>query len=220
VFRHTAWPWIKDRWQWIASIAGALVVVLTVTLLVWYFFFATHKQSVTIESFSWVRQIEVEDFQARAKSGWDHPSDAYDISEDWRYHYSVQVYDGETCSGTGSSLTCSAHYHSKAVYDWWYEYTVDRWDHAEWLTTEAADHHPVWYGLELLVFDDTPVIGHRRLSGDRIEHYTVHFTTPKGKAYKSDAKEPQWAAVNIGDTVNLNLTNRDIISSVNWPVKP
>lgn len=212
--------WFKDNRKLACGIGAGVLVTIGVIITVWALFFATHRQEVTITDFYWHRQMEVQDFQPRRRGDWyGTPDDAYDVSSSYLYHYTRQVYDGETCTDTGTSRSCTSNYHSEAVYDWWYDYTVDRWEFSEWLATSAQNHTPLWAPIENEHFDTTPVFGHRRLSGVRKESYTVYFKTKSGKVYQTRTNERRWKSVEIGQSANLNLNRQDDIRSVNWPSK-
>lgn len=87
--------WLKDtertiRWikgvpgQVWAGIGGVGAVGLIV-YLVFFFFLFTHPVKVSAESFSWERQVEIEQFsQVRTGQWYDYPSDAYDVSHSQR----------------------------------------------------------------------------------------------------------------------------------------
>lgn len=210
------WERIKRNWKMVTAIGSAVVGITAIIWFVWFMFFATHKVNTEVTGYHWHRTMEVQDFQPRRKSDWyDHPDDAYDVYEDYRYHYSVQVYDGQTCTGTGSSRSCVSHYHTRSVYDWWYEYTVDRWEHFRDLVTDGTNQYPLWHGIENEPLDPTPVLGHQRLSGATTERYEVSTTNKDHPAVK--CWQSVLESIPVGATITLNVNRNGDIRSVNWP---
>lgn len=207
-------PWFKrHRAKVLISLGVTLTVIVSFTL-VWHFFITTHKVDARIDSFSWVRKMEVEDFQPRSRGDWssDVPNDAYNRNEYWRYWYT-----STSCSGTGKNQVCISTTH----YRWWTDYTVDRWETSGWLVTGADGQHALWAGIENEGFDNSNVIGHRRLGNDRVEVYNVYVTQlsgdDKNKQRHQNAPFDVWRILRTEQMVKLNVNAVGDVRSVNWP---
>lgn len=206
--------------------AGGVTATLGVIWLVWFLFFATHVEKMTAESASWERKIEVEDFQPREESQWYYaPSDAYNVSRDYRYHYTERYISGysiETysCGTYTQPRTCTREepiYSYREIYDWYYRYTVDRWRHAYWVTTGALDHStPFWDDLKGYTFDERDVIGNEKLSGKRTEEYKIFLVEKNGEKHVQELDLNTWIRVTIGRVYNVNVNRVGYIRSVNW----
>lgn len=89
---HGDAPFVPD-WGKIGKIAGgvagALLLILGIYLLV-----RTEEVPAQITHHSWQRVQKVEEFtRGINRDGWDHPSDAYDVSTSRRVHHHRQVVD-------------------------------------------------------------------------------------------------------------------------------
>ena len=72
---------------------GVLGGAFLLTLLFWAIFH-TEKVPATITHHSWKRVQQVEEFtRGIQKDGWDHPSDAYDVSTSQEIHHYKKVFD-------------------------------------------------------------------------------------------------------------------------------
>lgn len=212
----------REQWRKVAIGATAVLVILGVTIGVWALWFRTHDEGATIAGFNWHRKMEVIDYQPRQKQGWDSPpGDAYNKSSDYRYHYTLSVYAGETCSGTGQYRSCSAIYNHIPVYDDYYFYTVDRWEFQMWLYTTGDDQNPLWAPVENEHFNSAPVIGNRALSGVRQETYNVYFKQPKRDSLRHvSTDQARWSHLSEGQSVTLHVNAQDDIRGVTWPRNP
>lgn len=218
---HRALAWLRDHWKIVTMIGSAVVTVTLIIWFVWFMFFATAKVSTEVTGYHWHRTMEVQDFQPRRKGEWyDHPGDAYDVYEDYRYHYTKTVQDPDICfSSTDSkgntTQTCYSQSHQEDVYDWWYEYTVDRWEHLRDLVTDGINQTPLWHGIENEPFDNTDVFGHQRLSGATTERYEINTNNkqhPVVKCWQSVLE-----SIPVGATFTLNVNRNGDIRSINWP---
>lgn len=188
--------------------AGVLLGIVVISLLVYQFFFNTHEELVRVNEFNWTQSVTVQKYTAVRETSWtNHPSNAYDISSDYRdtgrdekvhdgwktveyqdtCYRSVDyqdtctrsVYNPKTCTGQrdngdgsfsdytyecGSSSTESYSctktrqesysctktrqeelYHYEDIYDWYYQYTVNKWITVAEYPTEGSDHKPYYY---------------------------------------------------------------------------
>lgn len=204
-------------WGWWT--AGGSVAVAAMVTLIFVLFLNTHPVKVTVESFSWKRQIEVETYSQVHDASWDSvPGDAYNVESYWEVRTYRQVYSHTEyydCGTTQYPRRCSRDvYRSEPVYDWRYYYTVDRWVTSGWLVTQKDDHVPVWAEIPATM-DPSPVLGNDRVGNSRREDYWVH--TDK---YKLDVGLAKFLELEVGDTGTANVTNLDKVRSVNWDEKP
>ena len=155
-----------------AAAAGVLTAV-----------FWTQEVGVTLSDHSWVREVEIEDFQPRSKSAWceNTPGDAYRVSRKQEVRSHRQVADGQECSsqrvdqgdGTYREVeNCRPKYRSEPVYDSKCYFTVDRWEYARSITAKGNDKKPYWPEMKLERSGDC--VGCER-TGKREEKYLVHL---------------------------------------------
>lgn len=205
--------WIKGVPVQVWAGIGGVGAVGLIVYLVFFFFLFTHPVKVSAESFSWERQVEIEQFsQVRTGQWYDYPSDAYDVSHSQRVHHYTPVYVGQVSCGKDCTRS---QYIDVPVYATWYDYTIDRWITGRWLVTEADDHEPVWADLPTTL-DPSEVLGHEREGDIRKERYTVH--TDKG--YKVNVPPVMFGLLHVGSTGTANVTNRNSVRSVNWDLTP
>lgn len=192
---------------WIA--AGGLVFLGFVILMVFVLFLNTHPVRVTVESFSWERRTEIEQFsQVRDGRWYDYPSDAYDVSHSQKVHHYNSVYVGQVSCGKNCTR---AQYVSVPEYATWYSYTVDRWITGRWLVSSGEDHQPSWPVLPTTL-NPSPVLGNEREGNDHKQKYTAH--TDKG--YDLGVSPGVFEVLRVGSTGVANVNRQDDVRSVNW----
>lgn len=195
--------------------------VFVVSVLIWFLFIATHPERMTADSASWDRKIEVVKFVVVRDDGWSHPSDAYDIDRSWRQSGTRQVYAGTesySCGTTSNPRTCTrTKYRTEPVYDWWYEYKINRWRFSRHVWTRADNKStPFWGDLSNEHFDENPVLGNEKLSGKRSETYVINLKDSEGDIYREELSLAQWTNVVLGRSYVANVTQTGIIRSVKW----
>jgi hypothetical protein len=200
----------------IVGIALAILLVIGIpSYLVWDNYFRTTPITVTAQSFTWGRQIEVEKYKQINESGWSHPNDAYDIRKDYRFHYFYSQYAGEICSGTGTTRSCVSQYIQIPVYDWYYSYTIDRWRTERWLITGGTEQNPYWEPIPV-TFNNTNVLGNEREGDEHKEVYTVHVVDDDGRIHLDDEPQAVWQAVVVGEEGRGAITKNHKLRGVVW----
>ena len=207
------------REVWIGSAVLAMLVLIIFGS--WYFFIRTETVKLTVEKVEWTRRIQVLDFQPRYRSGWDHPSDAYNIDREWRVHHYYSMKIGESCStDSKGNRTCTDITTQIPVYQWWYRYTVNRWEHATWLTTGGDETTtPEWYDISKEGFvpprvSSSDVIGNRQ-EGRREEDYRIRLSYD-GDTYEETTTLDVWKMIKVGDYLTGHISTFDL-RSVEWP---
>lgn len=89
---ETSMDWVSDHKK--PMIIGA-AILSGLALLFWLIWALTSTKPIdlTIDSLSWKRQIEVQEYRTLDESGWSRPADAYNVDRDWRFHHYDKVLD-------------------------------------------------------------------------------------------------------------------------------
>lgn len=151
----------KRKIRNIVLISGAAFALL-IFLLFW-----KKEVTVTVDTFSWTREIDIESYGPVQQTSWEStPSGAYNIRSSWEIHHyntvvvgrdchteTVSVVCGTTDNGNGtfsdrycdeSREVCEDRTVEEPVYGTKYYYTIDVWsfDHTE--KTQSNDQTPIW----------------------------------------------------------------------------
>lgn len=173
----------KTNWL----VALMLVVFLGLSALLVYGFMKVESHNVLVESKTWERSIEIEEYRQSSSSDWcsSMPSDAYNVSRYRQVRSHRDVADGQTCRtersdrGDGSYRSeriCHTNYRKEPVYDYKCSYTVNRWGFSNRVL--ASGNHttePHFPNVNHLKLSDVSVLGARRIGG-RSENYKIGFS--------------------------------------------
>jgi hypothetical protein len=175
---------------WLLGLAIVAVVIFLILLSI------TENVAVEVNDVWWRREVQVEDYAPREQGGWTHPSDAYNVSKSWRVRSYRTVDDG--CATRDEDGHCtSRRTHLEAVYDWYYEYTVDRWQYRRSLV--ALEHNRSPY-TPVLDFVPCNALYCER-EGQHYESYSVQFS----KDVYCELPQPIWAEYRVGDFYHLDV---------------
>jgi hypothetical protein len=163
---------------------------------------ATDPIGASVTAVVWESSVEIELFQQTYDSGWSAPDQAYDIDRDWRYRTTEKRRGQDRLvsyqCGTGTCLKTEATYTDEIVYDWWYEYSINRWRPDHTLVVSGTDRVPYEPSVERERLNPADVIGNKR-AGRRTRTYTVTFETAEPKTYVREVTAAEWATYTVGD---------------------
>jgi hypothetical protein len=210
-------------------------LALSLTLGTGTWFVMPRSFQTTVSNVSWERQILIEHYVTVTESDWSIPpggrliSQSREIKEYVRVldHYETRTrqvseqvavgsetyvcgqrdlgngfFEDETCSRTLYETRTRTEtyeepiYRQDPIYATKYTYDIERWVHARTETTQGNDPNPVWASVTLA--------GNER-EGDRQEIYAVQFTDTKGKPYRYEFSEAEWATFAMGESCKLTL---------------
>lgn len=183
---HENYP--KAFWGSIAIIVGLPIIMITAFL-----FLSTSTLSVRVDGFHWTRTVEIERYQTVHTNSWySHPSDAYNITSCYCYHYTN---NWTTCNTRDKKGNCtSSTYHSEAVYDWFYAYSIDRWLYDYSLVNYGSQQAAILWP-EAIPFCPTLFIGCKR-ENKRYATYSVSLVDNRKETYQCDYELERWLAIN------------------------
>lgn len=193
-------------------ILGIITVLLLagVTFLFW-----TKQVAVTLESFSWERNINIERYSAVRESSWcdNVPTGAYDMSRSREVRDHKQVPDGQTCQtrridqGDGTfreTQECQTKYRDVPIYADKCHYVLDKWIQQRDLKAEAQDRNPKWPAVKLACTAQR--LGCER-EGKRAETYYLHLLNAKEKKdYRCDVDQKLWRDVQLKSQWHLEVS--------------
>lgn len=170
----------------IVSIVGFLIVLSI-----------TENITVTVVDVWWRREIPIENYAPRQESSWySHPADAYNVSASYRYHYSRTVDDG--CARYDDDGRCtSRRTRTESVYDWHYEYTVDRWRYLRSIVAEEHNRDPYIPALDFIPCAHL----YCEREAPHVETYSVQFS----KNVYCALPQWQWEEYRIADNYTIDV---------------
>lgn len=220
----------------------SLVIVISVALLgfLGFLFFHTNTYSAQVTSFSWKRVINIEEYTVLSEEGWSSPPfDAYNISQETRFHHNEPIYETRTeevyvpgsytsytDNGNGSvtaETIGTSHYETRVyqelvgytpIYQTWYTYNVNRWVYSRNVTTQKDDHAPEW-GKYTLHFDGQTIIGAEKVEGTT-ESYTVVFQAlvkDEVETFSLSANLDDWNAYVLDNTYTIKVNHFNMITN-------
>jgi len=178
----------------------------------------------------WTRQVHIERFGSVRDSDWcsSMPGGAYDVSSSSRERSTRQVADGQDCStsnvdqGDGTyrqERRCTTKYRDEPVYDYYCDYTVNRWTHVNDVTKsgEGGASQPIWPVVTLARPGDC--LGCERVGG-RSETYsaTLHRDASHD-LLTCTFDQGTWATLHVGSELSGKarvLTGGIDCNSLRW----
>lgn len=160
---------------------GLLTIVFVLVAIFW-----TKTVAISVTGHTWQREVQIEDFNPRAKSEWCDmmPSDAYGVSRTQEVRSYKDVPDGETCTtrrvdngdGTYSERQeCTTNYRQEPVYDDKCHFTVDRWEYARSITAQGGSvaEAPYWPEVQLRQAGVAPTHNKGKRKGRKVAAPTI-----------------------------------------------
>lgn len=193
-------------------------MLLLLGVVLFYFAFRTHTESVMVVDKNWTREIQIERFTAVNQTSWCDamPNDAYQVSRSKVQRSTRSIADGQTCheirvdAGDGTFTKrqeCSPRYRQEPVYDDQCRYRVNRWqlqrtDKLQGLVSQA----PIW-PKPVLAQGMTGMdgLGTERL-GQRHETYRVVLQAAVSKRqWTCEVSAVVWSGLRIAQGVPLKV---------------
>ena len=186
-------------------IAAGLVFVLSV--LCGVFFMWTEEKGVTVDSHTWERSIEIEEYQSVQEKDWQEkvPAKAYSLRCEQKQKETKQVPDGEECStvkkdnGDGTyreEQECKTKYRDEPVYGQWCRYQIDKWKTARTEKSNGTDSEPAWPTPRLNECSFVQLGCEKQ--GSKSETYTIHFSDAEGEKHDCAYELAKWKSIENG----------------------
>lgn len=157
-------------------------------------------ETMTVDRVRWSWDIPIYIYTVHNEESWDSPpSDAYDISKEWSYHYSRTVKTGEWVDSEGLTHDIT---HSESVYDWLYYYKVNRWDFSYNMSSVGFDRKPHEAECDIPYNVSSPKIGDQKRSAHK-EQYDVYGVIDC-KAVCYHVTESDWKKIDVGGSITYS----------------
>lgn len=192
-------------------------IVISIMLVIWGIYSLVNYRKythATVTETNWYLEIGLQQFQIVHDSGWSHPYDAYNVGRTWKYRTDESYISGyKTVTVKGSSYNCGttknprtcyhpdttkqeAIYSTRPVYDWWYEYDMNRWVNIPPLFTEGTSKETVeWPDASNYPTEAPDQLGNIK-QGLPLSHFWIILVdTDKktaGKVYSVDMDINEW----------------------------
>ncbi len=190
----------SNNGKWIVG-----VILLALVFLIGLFQF-TEERSVIVQSHSWSRTIDIEQYKTVTEDDWRDrvPMDGRIKSCRDKERETKQIPDGEECqniktdNGDGTyneSEKCTTIYKSIPIYDDWCKYEINKWVVVDTKIESGSSLMPLWPTLSIKMCSIKALKCERE--GNRIESYTVHLIDEKEKPHTCDFQESKWKSISV-----------------------
>lgn len=195
----------NDTMVTIWSIVGVLALI---TVL--YFAFTYRRDAnATVESFKWMRSIDIMRYQTVEESDWSVPAGGREIRNYSAFHHNetyIVSYETETkCKDGICKATSKPIYGSYPVYKTKYDYHIDKWVFNRLAKAEDEDHSPKDPDIsDVRDYHEPPQLGDER-TGMPSSRYTIIAKTKEGKIYSVDIGQELWLSFQIEQKCVLEI---------------
>jgi hypothetical protein len=195
----------------IPAVLGVLALALVAVLI---FVFWTKEGQVNVQTHSWQRSIDIEEYKRVHEQNWRNrmPPRAYNSRCRQKQRDTRQVPDGETCQmvkrdqGDGTfreEQQCKTRYKSEPVYDSYCNYSVDRWTQIRKASAKGEGLKAAWPAPEVKSCA-TQNLGCQRL-GPRSQSYSLSLKDDEGQIHDCDYPEDKWRQIADASTWLINF---------------
>jgi hypothetical protein len=192
-------------------IATWVVASVLLSAAVLYFVFTYRRDAnATVESFKWMRSIDIMRYQTVEESDWSIPIGGREIRNYSAFHHNeryISGYETETkCDSNGVCKTTSdAIYSSYPVYRTKYDYHIDKWMVNRVSKIEDDDHSPKDPDVsDIRDSHDPPQLGDER-TGMQSSRYTIVAKTEDNKIYSLDISQDLWLSFQLEEKCVLEI---------------
>lgn len=225
----------KFNWKTLGTIGAAvLVTILLISCLVWVF---TPKiQDVTVDSFSWTRTINVEEYRTVEENGWSLPSGArlqYSQQEIQSYQQVLDHYETKTRTYTEQVLDHYETYVSgyRDLGNGYFEEIESQRPVYRTETKTETYQEPVYrsepiyatkyyYEIDKWMYDysatssgdnkepywEDVVLDSKHRESNRVETYYISVINEDGEEKKYSFDYDVWNSLSVGDKVTIKTT--------------
>ena len=169
--------------------SGLFIILAVILGLVGLIAFFGRKKDVTIDSFRWSRQIEVEESAIEDLSGWTLPSDATLQYTKREFHYYTQVLDHYETVAVQKSRQVADGGHYEYDYKDNGNGTYEEVSH--WVTDYTTEYYTDYE--QQAVYRDEPVYDTKYYYKQLVWHYARNVDT------EGNDHEPYWGDTNLAD---------------------
>ncbi|MCI0713955.1 MAG: zinc ribbon domain-containing protein [Chloroflexi bacterium] len=207
--------------MWGGGLAAVLIVLCAG---IYFLFFYTQEETVTVNGHSWERIVKIEEFRAvsERRDCTDMPSAAYSVSRTIEER-SRQVPDGQECheectsrrvdQGDGSfrndtvcEQVCEPKYRTEYYDVQVCSYTIDRWVEDREVNAGGSDLNPAWPNFILAEGSGSRKLGEER-AGERVEKYILELERENGNIAECELEdESTWIKYADGDELVIGFT--------------
>lgn len=202
--------------------------IIGITLLIWgIIHISTYREhtQMSVAKVAWDTKIDVYQYQTNHEGDWYVPTggretDHYRKQRGTRkvldhYDHVKRTKSGDcSYSGTGKNKrrVCQPDttyyddvpvYRYDPVYDTWYEYDIDEWNHIQPLVAKGINHEWRFPDTTDATYNDAPILGNKKL-GMRSTHFYIEIIG-NNKTMSLDMPESQWMQYNVGNWCDVTF---------------
>lgn len=194
--------------------AGIICSIIFISICI-HLYTYRKVENYTVASIGWNTQIDIQQYLTNHEGGWSIPYGGKETNHYTKQRGTTRYIAGYkstthkgSCVGTGAKKRCSSDtttsepiYKTRAVYDTWYEYDIDRWINIQPLKASGIGHK--WYYPDTSdgTYNTAPIIGNKRLGAEHTQFFIIFRNNNQQK--QVDMPIERWNTINMNDTYEI-----------------